>query len=96
MAALREQLCKVLGRDMSMAALQGGLQMMGDVLGDSCLEVMGMYRKVHLPRGPGEVESPDRDAAFGSAYSGSWEPACTNSLVSMQKEALGQLLGIAN
>lgn len=57
MAAPRERLCKVLSRDMNKAFLQGGLQMMGEVLGDSCLEVMRMHRKVHLPRGPEEVES---------------------------------------
>lgn len=59
MAALREWLCKVLIRDTSKALLQGGLQMMGEVLGDSFLEVMGMHRKVQIPRGLGEVENTD-------------------------------------
>jgi len=57
---------------------------------------MGMHRKVHLPGGPGELESPDRSAAFGSACSGSWEPACTDSSVSTQKQALEQLLSAMN
>lgn len=39
--------------------------------GDSCLEVMGMHRKVHLPRGPGEVESPDK-WCFGVCLLGVW------------------------
>lgn len=68
----------------------------GEDLGGCCLEVMGIHRKMHLPRGPGEVESLDRGAAFESACSGSCEPACTDSLVSSQKEAPGQLLGIPN
>lgn len=68
----------------------------GEVLGDSCLEVIGMHRKVHLPGGLGKVESLEKDAGFGSACSGFWEPACTSNWVSSQKDEMGQLLGIAN
>lgn len=39
MAAQGEWLCKVLIRDTSKALLQGELQMMGEILGDSSLKV---------------------------------------------------------
>lgn len=96
MAALREQLCKVLSRDTSKALLQGGLQMVREVGegGAVYLEVMGVHRKVQFPRGPGEVDSPGRDAALGSACSGSCNPACTNRVVSSQQGALRQLTGL--
>lgn len=59
MAASKEWLCKVLIRDTSKALLHGGLQMMGELLGDAFLKVLGMHRKVQIPKGVGEVESTD-------------------------------------
>lgn len=49
----------MLVRDTSKALLHAGLQMMGELLGDAFLKVMGMHRKVQIPKGVGEVESTD-------------------------------------